>query len=222
MVCHTKKDLQALEQKRKDVADQRHVWIAKRQPFMANHLERLAFIPSRGLKANRCRAADETSVKTNMAKTTGWAPRGQRLVDHAPFGHWRTQTFIGALRHDRLDAPWVVDGAMNGAMFDLYVTTQLVPTLHKGDVVILDNLSSHKSPVAHRALRDIGAWFLFLPPYSPDLNPIEMAFAKLKTLLRKAAARTYEKLWQAVGHVCELFTDEECYNFFKAAGYQSD
>lgn len=136
---------------------------------MANHLERLAFI-------------DETSVKTNMAKTTGWAPRGQRLVDHAPFGHWRTQTFIGALRHDRLDAPWVIDGAMNGEMFDRYVETQLAPTLRAGDVVILDNLSSHKNPSAVRTLREIGAWFLFLPPYSPDLNPIEMAFSKLKAL----------------------------------------
>ena len=111
---------------------------------MANHLERLAFI-------------DETSVKTNMAKTTGWAPRGQRLVDHAPFGHWRTQTFIGALRHDRLDASWVISGAMNSEMFDLYVQTQLAPTLREGDVVILDNLSSHNSPGAARAMREVGA-----------------------------------------------------------------
>jgi transposase len=176
---------------------------------MANHLERLAFI-------------DETSVKTNMAKTTGWAPRGQRLIDHAPFGHWRTQTFIGALRHDRLDAPWVIDGAMNGEMFDRYVASQLAPTLRAGDVVILDNLSSHKNRSAARTLREIGAWFLFLPPYSPDLNPIEMAFSKLKALLRKAAARTYEDLWQAVGRVCDLFSDEECYNFFRAAGYEAN
>ncbi|WP_300550411.1 IS630 family transposase [Roseovarius sp.] len=204
-----KKDLQALEQKRKDVADLRRIWITKRQPFMANHLERLAFI-------------DETSVKTNMAKTTGWAPRGQRLVDHAPFGHWRTQTFIGALRHDRLDAPWVIGGAMNGEMFDRYVETQLAPTLRAGDVVILDNLSSHKSPSAARTLREIGTWFLFLPPYSPDLNPIEMAFSKLKALIGKAAARTYEDLWQAVGRVCDLFSDEECYNFFRAAGYEAN
>ena len=209
LACRTKKDFQALEQKRKDVADLRRVWIAKRQPFMANHLERLAFI-------------DETSVKTDMVKTTGWAPLGQRLVDHAPFGHWRTQTFIGALRHDRLEAPWVINGAMNGEMFDLYIATQLVPTLREGDVVILDNLSSHKSPGAARALRDIGAWFLFLPPFSPDLNPIEMAFSKLKSLIRRAAARTYDDLWRAVGHVCDLFSDEECYNFFKAAGYQTD
>lgn len=191
------------------MADLRHIWITKRQPFMASHLERLAFI-------------DETSVKTNMAKTTGWAPRGQRLVDYTPFGHWRTQTFIGALRHDRLDAPWVIDGAMNGQMFERYISTQLAPTLRKGDVVILDNLSSHKSPGAAQALQDIGAWFLFLPPYSPDLNPIEMAISKLKTLIRKAAARTYEELWQAVGHVCELFTEEDCYNFFNAAGYKDD
>jgi transposase len=204
-----KKDLHALEQKHKDVADLRRIWLSKRQPFMANHLERLVFI-------------DETWVMTNMTNTTGWAPRGQRLVDHAPFGHWRTQTFVCGLRHDRLDAPCVIDGTMNGEMFDLQVTTQLVPTLRKGDVVILDTLSSQESPGAARVLRDIDAWFLFLPPYSPDLNPIEMAFAKLKTLLRNAAARNYDQLWQAVCHVCNLFTDEECYNFFKAAGYRTD
>ena len=199
-----KKLLQALEQTRKDVADLHNIWITKRQPFMANHMERLAFI-------------DETSVKTNMAKTTGWAPRGQRLVDHAPFSHWRTQTFIDALRHDRLDAPWMINGAMNGEMFDRYVETQLAPTLRAGDVVTLDNLSSHKNPSAARTLREIGAWFLFLPPYSPDLNPLEMAFSKLKALIRKAAARTYDDLWQAVGRVCDLFSEEECYNFFRAA-----
>jgi transposase len=165
---------------------------------------------------------DETSLKTNMVKTTGWAPRGARLVDHAPFGHWCTQTFIAALRHDRLDAPWVFNGAMNGEMFELHVETQLAPSLHEGDVVIPDNLSSHKSPKAAQILRDAGAWFLFLPSYSPDLNPIEMAFSKLKTLIRKAAARTYEQLWRAVGSVCNLFSDEECYNFFKAAGYQAN
>lgn len=176
---------------------------------MAHMLERIGFI-------------DETWLKTNMAKTTGWAPRGQRLVDHAPFGHWRTQTFVAALRHNRLDAPWVIDGTMNRVTFDTYVETQLAPTLGKGDVVILDNLSSHKSAHAAQVLRDRGAWFLFLPPYSPDLNPIEMAFSKLKALIRKAAARTYEDLWHAVGHVCNLFSDEECYNFFKAAGYRTN
>lgn len=172
-------------------------------------LERIGFI-------------DETWLKTNMAKTTGWAPRGQRLVDYAPFGHWHTQTFVAALRHNRLDAPWVIDGAMNREIFDTYVETQLAPTLGKGDVIILDNLSSHKSQRAAEILQERGAWFLFLPPYSPDLNPIEMAFSKLKALIRKAAARTYEDLWRAVGNVCELFTDEECFNFFKAAGYGTD
>jgi transposase len=176
---------------------------------MRNMLTRLAFI-------------DETSLKTNMAKTTGWSPCGARLVDHAPFGHWTTQTFIAALRHDRLDAPWVIGGAINREFFDLYVATQLAPTLHKGDVVILDNLATHRSPKANAILKDIGAWFLFLPPYSPDLNPIEMAFAKLKALIRKAAARTYDQLWKAVGHVCDIFTEEECYNFFKAAGYETN
>ncbi len=201
--------MQALEQKRAKVARQRHFWIVHRQPFMAHMLERIGFL-------------DETWLKTNMAKTTGWAPRGQRLVDHAPFGHWRTQTFVAALRHDRLDAPWVIDGTMNRVTFDTYVETQLSPTLSKGDVVILDNLSSHKSARAAEMMRDRGAWFLFLPPYSPDLNPIEMAFSKLKTLIRKAAARTYEALWNAVGQVCDLFTDEECFNFFKAAGCGTD
>lgn len=176
---------------------------------MRNLLERLAFI-------------DETSLKTNLVKTTGWAPVGDRLISHAPFGHWNTQTFIAALRHDRLDAPWVIDGPINRELFDLYIETQLIPTLRRGDVVILDNLSSHKSPKAAAMLKNIGAWFLPLPPYSPDLNPIEMAFAKLKTLIRKAAARSYQTLWQAVGHVCDLFTEEECYNYFKAAGYEAD
>lgn len=176
---------------------------------MANHLERLAFL-------------DETSVKTNMAKTTGWAPCGQRLTDHAPFGHWRTQTFVAALRHDRLDAPWVIDGAMNGEMFSLYTETQLRPTLREGDVVILDNLSSHKSPGAAAALHAIGAWFLFLPPYSPDLNPIEMAFSKLKALLRKAAARTRDDLWDAIASAIDAFTPAECQNYFAAAGYDRE
>ena len=173
---------------------------------MSNYLERLVFL-------------DETWLKTNMVKTTGWSPRGDRLVDHAPFGHWNTQTFVAALRHDRLDAPWVIPGAINAELFASYVETQLAPTLRKGDVVILDNLSSHKTPRATQAVEKAGAWLIFLPPYSPDLNPIEMAFSKLKTLIRKAAARTYDILWRTVGHVCDLFTPTECRNYFKAAGY---
>jgi transposase len=192
---------------RPEVAAARHIWISKRQPFMANLLTRIGFI-------------DETSLKTNMAKTTGWAPRGERLVDHAPFGSWNTQTFIAALRHDRLDAPWVIGGPINRDLFDTYIATQLAPTLQPGDVIILDNLSVHKSPKAAQVLRNIGCWFLPLPPYSPDLNPIEMAFAKLKALLRKAAARTYDDLWKAVGTVCDLFSEDECLNYFKAAVYE--
>lgn len=176
---------------------------------MSNLLPRIGFI-------------DETSLKTNMVKTTGWSPKGARLIDHAPFGHWNTQTFIAALRHDRLDAPWVLDGAMNREMFEIYVETQLAPTLQPGDVIILDNLSSHKSPKAAEAMHAIGAWFLFLPPCSPELNPIEKAFAKLKALICRAAARTYNDLWRTVGHVCDLLTEEECFNFFKAAGYEND
>ena len=176
---------------------------------MANFISNIGFI-------------DETSLKTNMAKTTGWSPKGERLVDHAAFGHWNTQTFIAALRHDRLDAPWVIEGAMNRELFDIYVETQLAPTLRAGDVIILDNLASHKSPKAADAMRAVGAWLLFLPPYSPDLNPIEMAFSKLKALIRRAAARTYDDLWRVVGHVCDLFTEDECFNFFKAAGYKTD
>ena len=162
---------------------------------------------------------DETSLNTKLVKTTGWAPVGERLIDHSPFGHWYTQTFIAALRHDGLTAPWVIDGPINRQLFNTYVETQLLPTLNPGDIVILDNLSSHKSTEAAEMLKSIGAWFLFLPPYSPDLNPIEMAFSKLKALIRKAAARSYDALWKAAGAVCELFSQQECLNFFNAAGY---
>ena len=176
---------------------------------MRDHLERLIFI-------------DETALKTNMTKTSGWATRGDRLIDHAPAGRWNTQTFIAGLRHDRIDATGVINGPMDKDMFDLYVDGILAPVLRSGDVVILDNLPAHKSTAARETLKAIGAWFLFLPKYSPDLNPIEMAFSKLKALIRKAAARTYDELWQAVGNVCKIFTDEECYNFFVVAGYETN
>jgi transposase len=165
---------------------------------------------------------DETSVKTNMTPLRGRALRGERLQADAPFGKWQTQTFIAALRCDRLTAPWLLEGAMDGAAFDTYVRTQLAPTLQPGDVVILDNLNVHKSPRAAAALAERGAWFLFLPKYSPDLNPIEMAFAKLKTLLRKAKARTYDALWRAIGEICDLFSPEECWNYLKDLGYVAD
>ncbi len=162
---------------------------------------------------------DETAVKTNMTPLRGRARRGQRLKADAPFGKWNTQTFIAALRHNALTAPWVLDGAMNADSFDIYVETQLAPTLEPGDVVICDNLNVHKSQRAHDAIAERGAWVLFLPKYSPDLNPIEMAFAKLKAHLRKANARSRQSLNQAIGKVCDLFTPEECQNYFKQAGY---
>jgi transposase len=123
---------------------------------------------------------------------------------------------------DALTAPWIFDGPMNRKIFETYVETQLAPTLQPGDVVILDNLSSHKSEKAKAILKERGAWFLFLPPYSPDLNPIEMAFAKLKAHLRRIGARTIDELWKAVGSICNLYSDEECWNYLKAAGYVAD
>jgi len=165
---------------------------------------------------------DETSIKTNMTPMRGRSLRGERLHATAPFGKWHTQTFIAGLRQDGLIAPWMVQGAMNRQAFDIYIQTQLAPQLGPGDVVILDNLSVHKSPRAAEALAERRAWFLFLPRYSPDLNPIEMAFAKLKTLLRKAKARTYDALWRAVGQVCDLFNPAECRNYFKDTGYVAE
>ena len=165
---------------------------------------------------------DETSVKTNMTPLRGRSARGQRLLADAPFGRWRTQTFIAGLRCDELVAPWIIEGARHGAAFDTYVSTQLAPALHPGDVVILDNLNVHKSPRAAQMVKDRRAWFLFLPKYSPDLNPIERAFAKLKAHLRKAKARTHDELWRAVGNICDLFQPDECWNYLKAAGYVAD
>ncbi len=153
-----------------------------------------------------------------MTPLRGRSRKGERLIADAPFGKWHTQTFIAALRCSELAAPWVIDGAMNGEAFDTYVTTQLASLLKPGDVVVWDNLNIHKSPRAAQAIKACGAWVLFLPRYSPDLNPIEKAFSKLKTLLRKAKARTYDDLWKAVGQVCDLFTPQECWNYFKATG----
>lgn len=164
---------------------------------------------------------DETSVTTKMTRLRGRAPRGKRLKASAPFGGWKTQTFIAGLRCFGLEAPWVIDGAIDREAFNRYVETQLAPTLQSGDVVILDNLSVHKSAKAAECLKARGAWFLFLPQYSPDLNPIELAFAKLKAHLRKAAARTYDALWKAIGNICDLFNRDECWNYFKEAGYVS-
>ncbi|GAA0332278.1 hypothetical protein GCM10009087_48120 [Sphingomonas oligophenolica] len=165
---------------------------------------------------------DETATTTKMTRLRGRAPKGKRLKARAPFGHWGTQTFIAALRHDGLTAPWIIDAAMNRMIFETYVETQLAPTLSAGDVVILDNLSSHKSEKAKAILKARGAWFLFLPPYSPDLNPIEMAFSKLKAHLRRIKARKIDALWRAVGNICDLYTPDECWNYLKDAGYAPD
>ncbi len=164
---------------------------------------------------------DETWVKTNMAPLRGWGPRGKRLKGYAPYGHWKTLTFIAALRHDRIDAPFVIDGPINGELFLLYVETQLAPTLSPGDVVVMDNLGSHKGKAARAAIRAKGAHLIFLPPYSPDLNPIEQVFAKLKHLMRKAQPRDVEATWRKVGHLLKLFSPQECTNYLVNSGYGS-
>jgi transposase len=154
-----------------------------------------------------------------MTPLWGWAEIGKRVIDHVPHGHWKTTTFLAALRHDGLTAPMVVDGAINGELFLAYVNQILLPTLKKGDIVVLDNLSSHKVAGVMEAIESVGAKVVYLPPYSPDLNPIEMAFAKLKTMLRKLKLRTMEELWNKIGKLCDIFTMEECKNYFKHAGY---
>lgn len=198
----------ASECARADVAEKRRVWIEQRQPRMRRQPGRLVFI-------------DETSLNTKMTRLRGRARRGRRLKASAPYGKWGTQTLIAGLRHEGLTAPWVIHGAMNRAAFNIYVETQLAPALAPGDVVILDNLSVHKSARAEAAIRARGAWMLFLPQYSPDLNPIEMAFSKLKAHLRKAAARTFDTLFAALHDICGLYDPDECRNYFKAAGYAS-
>jgi len=164
---------------------------------------------------------DETWAKTNMARLRGWCRRGRRLVEKAPHGHWRTLTFIAALRCDQIAAPCVFDGPINGRSFLAYVSQVLVPTLRPGDVVILDNLGSHKGQAVRRAIRAAGAKLLFLPPYSPDLNPIEQAFAKLKHLLRQAGERTLDATWRRIGQLLSRFSPAECANYLRNAGYAS-
>jgi len=165
---------------------------------------------------------DETSTNTRLTKRTGWSAKGSRFAAYAPFGKWKTQTFIAGLRCHGLTAPWIVDAPMNSRIFETWIETQLVPTLSPGDVVILDNVGFHKSERAEQLLKTKGARLLFLPPYSPDLNPIEMAFSKLKSLLRKRAARSFNTITKALGDIITLFSVTECRNFFKAAGYEAE
>lgn len=164
---------------------------------------------------------DETWAKTNMTRTHGRSARGNRLLAKVPHGHWQTLTFLAALRHDRITAPCVFDGPINGQSFRAYVEQVLVPTLQPGDVVVLDNLGSHKGHAVRAAIWATGAHLLFLPPYSPDLNPIEQAFSKLKTLLRNAAERTVEATWKRIGSLLGHFKPTECANYFRNAGYGS-
>ena len=170
-------------------------------------------------KLRRLIFIDETSTKTNLVRLRGRSRRGRRLVDKTPHGHWKTSTFIAALRHNRLTAPFTIDGAVNGEVFLAYVRRVLVPTLKKGDIVIMDNLGSHKIQGIREAIRAAGATLLFVPPYSPDLNPIEMAFSKIKSILRKKAHRTVEALWRELGQIAKCFSPRECRNYLRHAGY---
>ena len=200
-----KKTAHAAEQDRPDVLRRREAWFEGQLDLDP---ARLVFI-------------DETWASTNMARTRGRAPRGQRLRAAVPHGHWKTTTFVAGLRQDGIVAPFVLDGPINRDAFETYVARVLVPELRPGDVVIMDNLSSHKGPRVREMIEAAGASLRYLPPYSPDFNPIENAFAKLKALLRKAAERTVGALWDRIGILLDAFTPAECANYFTAAGYDA-
>ena len=200
-----KKTIRAVEQTREDVAEARGEW---RDGQRKLKLEQLVFV-------------DETWTSTNMVPRYGRGPKGKRVEGSAPHGHWLTTTFMAALRHDRIDAPCVFDGPINGDCFKAWTTQQLAPTLRPGDIVIVDNLSSHKVAGVKETIEACGATLLYLPPYSPDLNPIEQVFAKLKHLLRKARPRTAENLNKVIGRLLDLFSSGECRNYIRNAGYGS-
>jgi transposase len=195
--------LRAAEQDRPDVARGRDLW---RQMMPGLDPDRLVFL-------------DETWASTDMTRRRGRSRRGERLVMPVPHGHWKTTTFVAALRVGGLTAPTVVDGAVNGEVFEAYVEQQLVPTLGPGDVVVMDNLRPHKRAGVRAAIEGAGARLEYLPPYSPDLNPIELAFSKLKALLRGAGERTVEGLWRLLGRLLDEFSPRECRNFFMRCGY---
>jgi transposase len=199
-----KKTVHAAEQERADVARKRHYgrnWQTWLKP------ERLVFI-------------DETGAKTNMARLRGRSLKGKRLLSATPWGHWKTTTFVAGLRTTGLTAPMVLDGAMNGHAFKAYAEQVLAPSLKSGDIVIMDNLSSHKIKGVREAIKATGAFLLYLPPYSSDLNPIELAFSKLKALPRKAAARSVDDLWSVVAKLLDEFPPNECQDFPRHAGYE--
>lgn len=195
----------ALEQARADIARRRRRWRTWQG----------------GLDPGRLVFVDETWIKTNMAPIRGWGPKGKRLKGYAPHGHWRTLTFLAALRADALTAPCVFDGPINGRSFRAWIEQQLVPTLKPGDIVIMDNLGSHKSAAVRQAIWATGARLWFLPPYSPDLNPIEQTFAKIKHWMRSAQKRTIEETWRHVGSLIADIGPTECSNYLANAGYAS-
>jgi transposase len=199
----SKKSAHASEQDRPDVRLARQAWFEGQLDLDPR---RLIFI-------------DETGASTKMARLRGRAPRGERCRASVPHGHWKTTTFTAGLRLNGLAAPWLLDGAMDGEAFLVYVRRVLAPELTTGDIVVMDNLPAHKVSGVRQAIEDAGAQLLYLPPYSPDFNPIEMAFSKLKALLRKAAARTVDDLWETVAETLTSFTKDECTNYFVAAGY---
>ncbi|MFZ6765225.1 IS630 family transposase [Pseudoroseomonas sp. WGS1072] len=204
-ITRKKRPAYAAEQDRPDILKRRWDWF-EGQPDLEP--DRLVFI-------------DETWASTKMARTHGRARRGQRLRAAIPHGHWKTTTFIAGLRNSGMVAPMVLDGPINGAAFQAYVDQVLVPELAPGDIVIMDNLGSHKGAGVRAAIEAAGASLLYLPPYSPEFNPIENAFAKLKASLRKAAERSVEDLWNAIGRIIDTFTPTECTNYFAAAGYDA-
>jgi transposase len=185
--------------------------VKRRQAWFAGQAE---------LDPERLVFVDETGATTKMARLRGRAPRGERCRAAIPHGHWKTTTFVAGLRIAGMTAPMVLDGPMNGPAFLAYVEQVLAPSLTPGDIVVMDNLAPHKAAGVRKAIEAVGAALLLLPPYSPDLNPIENAFAKLKALLRKAAERTVDRLWLRIGILIDSFTPQECQNFFAAAGYR--
>jgi transposase len=200
---HLKKTLRAAEQDRPDVAAARAELKAEQPELKAPHL---VFI-------------DETAVTTKMVRHYGRSPRGERLVSNVPHGHWKTLTLVAALRIDGLTAPTVIDGAMDGPSFLAYIEQVLAPTLRRGDIVFMDNLRTHKIDGVAKAIEAVGAKLRYLPAYSPDFNPIEMAFSKLKNALRTGAARTVKALMALIGRLIKTFAPDECANYFRHAGY---
>jgi transposase len=198
-----KKTLIASEQDRPDVVEKRQQWRAAQEHIP---VDKAVFI-------------DETWAKSNMTRTYGRSPLGTRLIEKTPSGRWQTTTFLGAMRAEGFIAPLTIDGAINGPLFLAWVQQHLAPALRPGDIVVMDNLSSHKVAGVREAIEAVGAELRYLPPYSPDLNPIELAFSKLKKLLRDGAERTVDKLWDLCGRILDEFKETECRNYFRHCGY---